>query len=242
MAAAGAVGVGIKSLWDNCDGFREGVTNVWNSLKNAVSGAASAIASGASKVWNGVKSVASSAISWGKDICSGLANGIKSAASGVFNAAKSVAKGIASLLHFSVPDEGPLSDADTYMPDFMALLRKGITGNMGTVLNQVKAFASQLKEQMQGTGDGDLFGFEKLRNLKLPKIDLPKFSFPQPAFAGMAAGGATTNNTTNNNQRTIHTNVNLTVNGYNARNDDELARVVADKINGMISEDDAVFK
>lgn len=243
VAAAGAVGVGIKSLWDNCDGFREGVTNVWNSLKNAVSGAASAIASGASKVWNGVKSVASSAISWGKDICSGLANGIKSAASGVFNAAKSVAKGIASLLHFSVPDEGPLSDADTYMPDFMALLRKGITGNMGTVLNQVKAFASQLKEQMQGTGDGDLFGFEKLRNLKLPKIDLPKFSFPQPAFAGMAAGGATTNNTTNNNQKTTNLGgVHITVNGYNARNDDELARVVADKINGMISEDDAVFK
>lgn len=243
VAAVGAVGAGVKALWDNCDGFREGVTNVWNSLKNAVSGAASAIASGASKVWNGVKSVASSAISWGKDICSGLANGIKSAASGVFNAAKSVAKGIASLLHFSVPDEGPLSDADTYMPDFMDLLRKGITGNMGTVLNQVKSFASQLKEQMRGTGDGDLFGFKKLRNLKLPQIDLPEFSFPQPAFAGMAAGGATTNNTTNNNQKTTNLGgVHITVNGYNARNDDELARVVADKINGMISEDDAVFK
>lgn len=101
----------------------------------------------------------------------------------------------------------------------------------------------QLKEQMQGTGCGDLFGFEKLRNLKLPKIDLPEFSFPQPAFAGMAAGGATTNNTTNNNQKTTNLGgVHITVNGYNARNDDELARVVADKINGMISEDDAVFK
>lgn len=30
--------------------------------------------------------------------------------------------------------------------------------------------------------------------------------------------------------------------GYNARNDDELAQTVADKINGMIHEDDSVFK
>ena len=34
----------------------------------------------------------------------------------------------------------------------------------------------------------------------------------------------------------------ITVNGYNARNDDELAQTVADKINGMIHEDDSVFK
>ena len=34
----------------------------------------------------------------------------------------------------------------------------------------------------------------------------------------------------------------ITVNGYNVRNDDELAQTVADKINGMIHEDDSVFK
>ena len=37
-------------------------------------------------------------------------------------AAENVASRVRSLLHFSVPDEGPLSDADTYMPDFMKLL------------------------------------------------------------------------------------------------------------------------
>ena len=172
-----------------------------------------------------------------------MAAGVRAAAGAVISAARSVASSVSSLLHFSVPDEGPLADADTYMPDFMELLAKGITGNTGTVLDKVKALAGALREEMQDTGDGDLFGFEKLRNLKLPKIDLPEFSLPQPAFAGMAAGGATTNNTTNNNQRTTNLGgVHITVNGYNARNDDELAKVVADKINGMISEDDAVFK
>lgn len=170
-----------------------------------------------------------------------MASGVRAAAGAVISAARSVASSVRSLLHFSVPDEGPLSDADTYMPDFMELLAKGITANAGTVLKKVKALTGALRDEMQAEGDGDLFGFEKLKGLKLPKIDLPDFSFPQPAFAGMPSGG-TTNNTTNNQKTTNLGGVHITVNGYNARNDDELARVVADKINGMISEDDAVFK
>ena len=57
------------------------------------------------------------------------------------------------------------------------------------------------------------------------------WNFPQAALAG---GGTT--RTTNLGG------VYITVNGYNARNDDELAQTVADKINGMIHEDDSVFK
>lgn len=34
----------------------------------------------------------------------------------------------------------------------------------------------------------------------------------------------------------------ITVNGYNARNDNELAQIVADKINEMIDQDDSVYK
>ena len=52
----------------------------------------------------------------------GIVNGIKSCMSAVGDAVKGVADKIKSFLHFSVPDEGPLSDADEYMPDFMKLL------------------------------------------------------------------------------------------------------------------------
>ena len=98
-----------------------------------------------SSVWNGVKSVASTAVSWGKDICSGIANGVKSAASGVFNAVKSVASGIASFLHFSVPDEGPLTDFESWMPDFMEGLAKGIEENKGLIARAVKGVAETMK-------------------------------------------------------------------------------------------------
>ena len=67
--------------------------------------------------------------------------------------------------------------------------------------------------------------------LTLPHFDGSGWNFPQAALAG---GGTT--RTTNLGG------VYITVNGYNARNDDELAQTVADKINGMIHEDDSVFK
>ena len=211
MAAVGGIGLGLTALWKNCDGFREGVTNIWNkvtsvfsngvnAIKNGISNAASAIGNVASSIWGGIKNVASSAVSWGKDIVGGIAGGIKKGVSWVGSAVKSVASGIRSFLHFSVPDEGPLADADTYMPDFMKLLSGGIS-----------SFS--------------------LPELTLPHFDGSGWNFPQAALAG---GGTT--RTTNLGG------VYITVNGYNARNDDELAQTVADKINGMIHEDDSVFK
>ena len=79
-------------------------------------------------------------------------------------------------------------------------------------------------------------GMEGISSFSLPELTLPHFdgsgwNFPQAALAG---GGTT--RTTNLGG------VYITVNGYNARNDDELAQTVADKINGMIHEDDSVFK
>lgn len=194
--------------------------------------------------FNSLSSIASSAYSWGRDICSQMAAGVRAAAGSVISAAQSVASRVRSLLHFSVPDEGPLSDADEYMPDFMELIASGINGNAGSVIDRVKALTEQIREQMSDVGDkkSDLFGLGALKNLKLPRIDLPMLRFPEPSFAGMTGGGTTNNNTTNHNKTTNLGGVHITINGYNARNDDELARVVADKINGMISEDDAVFK
>ena len=51
----------------------------------------------------------------------------------VRDAASSVASAIRSFLHFSVPDEGPLADFESWMPDFMSGLAKGIDRSKGTV-------------------------------------------------------------------------------------------------------------
>jgi hypothetical protein len=236
VAAVGGIGLGLTALWKNCDGFREGVTNIWNkvtsvfsnginAIKNGISNAASAIGNVASSIWGGIKNVASSAVSWGKDIVGGIAGGIKKGVSWVGNAVKSVASGIRSFLHFSVPDEGPLADADTYMPDFMKLLSGGIKKGEGGLISQIRSMAAKVQQGMEGISSFSL------PELTLPHFDGSGWNFPQAALAG---GGTT--RTTNLGG------VYITVNGYNARNDDELAQTVADKINGMIHEDDSVFK
>ncbi|MCI6788171.1 MAG: hypothetical protein MR574_10770 [Oscillospiraceae bacterium] len=236
VAAVGGIGLGLTALWKNCDGFREGVTNIWNKvtsvfsngvsvIKNGISNAASAIGNVASSIWSGVKNVASSAVNWGKDVVSGIAGGIKKGVSWVGNAAKSVANGIRSFLHFSVPDEGPLADADTYMPDFMKLLTGGIKASEGGLLKQIRSMASKVQQGMAG-----ICSFS-LPEINIPRLNTSGWNFPQAALAG----GGTTKNT---NLGGVH----ITVNGYNARNDNELAQIVADKINEMIDQDDSVYK
>ena len=69
------------------------------------------------------------AIQWGKDLIQSFINGITSMISGVVNAVSGVAKKVASFLHFSEPDEGPLSNFHTYAPDMMKLFASGIRKN-----------------------------------------------------------------------------------------------------------------
>lgn len=59
-----------------------------------------------------------------------------------------VASRVRSLLHFSVPDEGPLSDADTYMPDFMKLLATGIKKNVKSVVKAVQGLAGSMSSNL----------------------------------------------------------------------------------------------
>ncbi len=47
-------------------------------------------------------------------------------------------------LHFSVPDEGPLTDYESWMPDFMGGLAKGIEKSRSMIQNAVKDVASDM--------------------------------------------------------------------------------------------------
>ena len=47
-----------------------------------------------------------------------------------------------------MPDEGPLSDADTYMPDFMKLLATGIKKNVKSVVKAVQGLAGSMSSNL----------------------------------------------------------------------------------------------
>ena len=155
-SVVGAIKEVITSVWNAIKstvtsivgGLKDAVVNVFNSLlsgiKNAMSGIAGAVKSGFDAAINFIKGLPSQALQWGKDIIGGLINGIKSKISGLVDSVKDIAGTIASFLHFSEPDEGPLSNFHTFMPDMIDLLGKGIRGNLGKLTGPMNELAGTL--------------------------------------------------------------------------------------------------
>lgn len=117
---------------------------MWNGIKNTISGIYNTIKNGLTNAVNFIKNLASSAFSWGADIINGIVNGIKSCIGKVKDAVCSVADTIKSFLHFSVPDEGPLTEYENWMPDFMSGLAKGIEKSKGMVKDAVSGLAADM--------------------------------------------------------------------------------------------------
>lgn len=144
--------------------MKSGVSTILNAMKGAVSNIFNAIKSGISSTVSGIKdtivngfnnafsyikSIPSQALQWGKDMIMGIVNGIRSCIGAVGDAVADVASKIKSYLHFSVPDVGPLTDYESWMPDFMKGLAKGISKNKSLVANAVSDLSATMSENFQ---------------------------------------------------------------------------------------------
>ena len=88
-------------------------------------------------------------------------NGIKSKISAVGEAVSSVAQKAASFLHFSEPDEGPLSNFHTFAPDMMKLFAEGIEDNgdlIDDAFNKTLGFAMPTVSDSTGSIAGAAVG------------------------------------------------------------------------------------
>lgn len=170
IAAIAALVAAFIYLWNNCEEFRQFWINLWEKLKSVILSALNFIQNNAVKafqnLWNGIKNkvsgiketivsgfnsavsfitnLAKSAYAWGADIIDGIVRGIRACISKVKNAVTDVANTIRSFLHFSVPDEGPLTDYESWMPDFMSGLAKGIEKSKSMVTKAVDGLASDM--------------------------------------------------------------------------------------------------
>ncbi len=106
------------------------VSSIWDNIRSAVSdkisGIKSTIQNGFGAAVGYIKGLASDAWNWGRDIIQGIIDGIQSAISWLADCVTNVADTIRDFLHFSVPDKGPLTDYESWMPDFMKGLADGI--------------------------------------------------------------------------------------------------------------------
>lgn len=139
----------ISNTWENVkttaaskwDDIKATLSGAWDGVKTTAGTKFNEIKTEITGIWDGIKN---SAKTWGSDICSNLANGIKNGISTVTSAVTSVADKIKSLLGFSEPDIGPLSDFHTYMPDMLELMAKGIKDNAHLAVNAVYGLADSV--------------------------------------------------------------------------------------------------
>ena len=74
---------------------------------------------------------------WGKDMIDNFISGIKEKWEKLKSTVTDLASTIKSLLGFSEPEAGPLSNFHTFAPDMMELFSKGIRDNLGLVTNAI---------------------------------------------------------------------------------------------------------
>ena len=168
-----------SSVWN---GIKTTVVNIASTLREAAVSAFQRMVSGIGSALSGLYSVVSNGFSsairfitglpgqafqWGKDFIQGLINGISSMIQSVINTVSGLADRIRSFLHFSAPDEGPLADYETWMPDFMKGLAGGIEKNRNLVEKAVRDVASDMvvSPKVNGTEYGYADGAFSVGNM-----------------------------------------------------------------------------
>ena len=158
----------VLSIWDN---IRNGIGDRLGSVRDAVTNAMRA-------VYDAVMDKVNSSWSWGR------INGLNYMLGNLINTVADVARAISDYLHFSVPDKGPLTEFESWMPDFMKGLADGINKSKKYVEKAISGVADAMTIAMNSDFNVDMSGVASV----------------------MAGAGGTTvvNNYNNDNSRTVN--------------------------------------
>lgn len=146
----------IKQAFDeNGGGIKGAMAAAWEGIKGAYTAGFDFIdkltGGKLSKIKDAIfgkfKEIIDSAKNWGRDLIQNLIDGILGMIDKVKGAIGNVADTIASFIHFSLPDKGPLAKANTFMPDMIDLLTKGIKDNLYKVEDTMSQLSGTLVPQ-----------------------------------------------------------------------------------------------
>lgn len=143
LAIAAAIAIGVL-LWKNWDKIREAAGNLLEGIKTTIGNVRDAIVTGIQAAIDWITSLPAEALKWGSDIIDGIVSGIQSAVGRVGEAVKGVADKIKSFLGFSEPEDGPLSDFHTYMPDMIDLMASGIISGKKKVKDALEGMTGEM--------------------------------------------------------------------------------------------------
>lgn len=136
----------VTGIWES---VTTAFTNMWNGVTTTVGNIKQSIVDGFTAAIDWIKSLPAQALQWGADIINNIVEGIKGAVGKVGEAVSGVAGKIKGFLGFSEPDEGPLSDFHTYMPDMIDLMTKGISAGKAKVRDALGALTGDMSIMAQ---------------------------------------------------------------------------------------------
>ena len=135
--------------------FSAGFADGMKSLQHAVEACGIATSKAAKA---GMESESTNASVWGGHMVGGLAEGIRGSVGLVQSAASFIAGSIKSFLHFSRPDQGPLRDYETWMPDMVGGLASTLRKAAPVIYAEARAVAEGISEDFNA---GIAFGIEQ---------------------------------------------------------------------------------
>lgn len=128
------------------------ISNVWNFAGQLAQAGANAASGLVNNIIGTISGLPGQLYSWGVDMVRGIANGIRNAIGYVTSAVSGVAYKIKSFLHFSRPDEGPLAEYESWMPDMVEGLSDSLRKASPDLIDQTKALAQGMSDAMSVNG------------------------------------------------------------------------------------------
>lgn len=128
------------------------LNNAWNFARQLAQAGANAASGLVNNIIGKIRSLPGQLYNWGVDMVKGIANGIRNAIHHVTSAVTDVANKIKSFLHFSRPDEGPLAEYESWMPDMVEGLSDSLRKASPELISQTEALASGMSDAFNANG------------------------------------------------------------------------------------------
>ena len=128
------------------------LNNAWNFAGQLARAGVNAASGLVNSIIGKIRSLPGQLFNWGVDMVKGIANGIRNAIHHVTSAVSSVANKIKSFLHFSRPDEGPLAEYESWMPDMVDGLSDSLRKASPELISQTEALASGMSDAFNVNG------------------------------------------------------------------------------------------
>ena len=141
----------VKSWNDGWAKVGKWFSDTWNNMVQTLQQMGSRISQCVQGIWNNITGTFSgmwnAATKWGKDLIDGFISGIQSMWNALKDKVNGVAKLISNFLHFSVPEEGPLSDFDDSGGDMMDLLIEGMESRKKALRKSLEGIAESMRAE-----------------------------------------------------------------------------------------------